>query len=150
MQTKVLLFCQGSFTSFIKRFLPGYNISLIHLENIRFGNRLKVKLYAGEIDTLKVVVPSLLIPPLIENAFESGFTNRDKNYSLELTFKIEEEQLQIIISDDREGFSSNETKPESKAINIILERLQLINPKLVEFFTLTREDNLIVARFILH
>ncbi len=126
-----------------------YLSHFIAMENMRFGNRVKVNIDAGEIDTLKVFVPPLLIQPLIENAFEHGFTNRDENYSLELSFEIEQEQLQIIISDDGEGFSSNKTNPESKAINIIRERLQLIDPKLVEFFTLAREDNRTVVRFVL-
>jgi LytS/YehU family sensor histidine kinase len=86
---------------------------------------------------------------LIENSFEHGFTNREKNYLLELTFSVSNEQLAVQLSDDGEGFNDLEYKPESKAMNIIRERLQLIDPKLYDGFSFTRENDRTLVRFVL-
>jgi sensor histidine kinase YesM len=91
----------------------------------------------------------LLIQPLVENAFEHGFTNREKNYCLQLMFQTEDNYLQISISDDGEGFSEGHIKAESKAMNIIRERLQLLDSKLPEKFSISRENNLTNVRFSL-
>jgi LytS/YehU family sensor histidine kinase len=86
---------------------------------------------------------------LIENSFEHGFTNREKNYLLELTFSVSNEQLAVKLSDDGEGFNVLEQKPKSKAMNIIRERLQLIDPELSDSFSFNRENDKTLVRFVL-
>lgn len=126
-----------------------YLSNFIALENMRFGNRVGVTVEVGELDTSKILIPPLFIQPLIENSFEHGFTNREKNYYLELTFSIVNNQLFVELSDDGEGFDALERKSESKAMNIIQERLRLIDPKLSDSFSFTRENDKTLVRFIL-
>jgi hypothetical protein len=126
-----------------------YLSNFIALENMRFGNRVGVSIDVGELDTSKILIPPLLIQPLIENSFEHGFTNREKKHHLELTFSITNEQLAVQLSDDGEGFNALERKSESKAMKIIQERLQLIDPKLSDSFSFTRENNKTMVRFVL-
>ena len=126
-----------------------YLSHFISLENMRYGNQVEVTIDAGELDTLKILVPPLLIQPLIENSFEHGFTNREKNYRLELTFSIANNQLAIELCDDGEGFDADASKPESKAMNIIQERLLLLDPKLADSFSFTRANDKTFVRFIL-
>ena len=126
-----------------------YLSHFIALENMRFGNNVEVKIDAGEIDTLKTMVPPLLIQPLIENAFEHGFVIRDKKYQLALNIFIENQLLLIQLKDNGEGFEAMQTNAESKAINIIRERLLLIDPTLPDKFTINRIENHTVVCFSL-
>lgn len=120
------------------------------LENMRFGDQVKVQFDAGELDTSKLLIPPLLIQPLVENAFEHGFTNREKAYELRLHFFIENEQLIVQVSDNGEGFETTTLyKPSSKAIHIIKERLSLLDPKLVEHFSIKRTNNQTIIQFAL-
>jgi len=126
-----------------------YLSHFIALENMRFGNNVEVKIDAGEIDTLKTMVPPLLIQPLIENAFEHGFVIRDKKYHLALNITIENQLLLVQLKDDGEGFEAMQTNADSKAMHIIHERLLLIDPTLPEKFTISRIENLTVVCFYL-
>ncbi len=126
-----------------------YLAHFISLENMRFGNNVEVKIDAGEINTLKTLVPPLMIQPLIENAFEHGFVVRDKKYQLTLNISIENQLLVIQLKDNGEGFDTMQTKSESKAMNIIRERLLLIDPTLPEKFTLNRIENHTIVCFSL-
>lgn len=120
------------------------------LENMRFGDQVKVQFDAGELDTSKILIPPLLIQPLVENAFEHGFTNREKAYELHLHFFIESEQLIVQVSDNGEGFDTTTLyKPSSKAIHIIKERLSLLDAKLVEYFSIKRTNNETIIQFAL-
>lgn len=87
---------------------------------------------------------------MIENAFEHGFTNREKAYELRLHFFIENEQLIVQVFDNGEGFETTTLyKPSSKAIHIIKERLSLLDPKLVEHFSIKRTNNQTIIQFAL-
>ncbi len=120
------------------------------LENMRFGDQVKVQFDAGELDTSKILIPPLLIQPLVENAFEHGFINREKAYELHLHFFIESEQLIVQVSDNGEGFETTTLyKPSSKAIHIIKERLSLLDAKLVEHFSINRTNNQTIIQFAL-
>jgi LytS/YehU family sensor histidine kinase len=113
---------------------------------LEFSSQMQITLLE-ELEYL--LIPPLLIQPLIENSFEHGFTNREKKHHLELTFSITNEQLAVQLSDDGEGFNALERKSESKAMKIIQERLQLIDPKLSDSFSFTRENNKTMVRFVL-
>jgi LytS/YehU family sensor histidine kinase len=123
-----------------------YLSHFIALENMRFGNKVQVHFNVGELDSRKIKIPPLLVQPLVENAFEHGFTNRQQNYHLYIKFTANSQYLIVTISDDGEGLKSKENA-DSKAIKIIRERLFLIQPNLPELFTLTREGNLTIAQF---
>ncbi len=126
-----------------------YLSHFIALENMRFGNNVETHFELGELDSRKIKIPPLLIQPLVENAFEHGFTNRNLKYHLYLNFTEVDNLLCVTISDTGEGFSDTAPKPASKAMNIIRERLNLIDAQLLEKFSFTRENNLTVVRFYL-
>ncbi len=126
-----------------------YLSHFIALENMRFGNNVETHFELGELDSRKIKIPPLLIQPLVENAFEHGFTDRNKKYQLYLNFTEVDNLLCVTISDTGEGFSDTAPKPASKAMNIIRERIQLIDSQLLEKFSFTRENNLTVVRFYL-
>jgi hypothetical protein len=126
-----------------------YLSHFIALENMRFGNNVETHFELGELDSRKIKIPPLLIQPLVENAFEHGFTDRNKKYQLYLNFTEVDNLLCVTISDTGEGFSDIAPKPASKAMNIIRERLNLIDSQLLEKFSFTRENNLTIVRFYL-
>jgi LytS/YehU family sensor histidine kinase len=126
-----------------------YLSHFIALENMRFGNNVETHFELGELDSRKIKIPPLLIQPLVENAFEHGFTNRNKKYHLYLNFTEVDNLLCVTISDTGEGFSDTAPKPASKAMNIIRERIQLIDSQLLEKFSFTRENKQTIVRFYL-
>ncbi len=122
-----------------------YLTHFIALKNMRFGDNVKTHFELGELASRKIKIPPLLIQPHLENAFEHGFTDRNKKYQLFLNFTEESDQLCITISDTIEGCLDSTPKLASKAINIIREHL--IDAQILAKFSYIRENNLTVVRF---
>lgn len=144
---KTLEFSSRSHISLIEEL--EYLSHFIALENMRFGDKVQVHFDLGELDTSKIKIPPLLIQPLIENAFEHGFNDRDKNYHLHISIHTEAKHLIVCIKDDGEGLEKQSEQPNSKAINIIRERLFLIRPDLRDSFSIRRENTFTFVQFYL-
>lgn len=75
------------------------------------------------------------------------FPNASKKYHLTLKISVENQFLVIQLTDNGEGFEFNTSKPASKAMNIIRERLHLIDPVLADSFTFSRKNQLTIVCF---
>lgn len=76
------------------------------LQEIRFGDRLKVEITAPE-ETLKYCLPFNTLQPLIENAFLHGFRNTEGEMRISLTVKEKQEDLELIITDNGNGLDAH-------------------------------------------
>jgi len=80
------------------------------------------------IDVEKIFIPPMILQPIIENSFEHGFIELNKNYTLSVHFKLINSILTCTIIDNGEGYSQekiNENGKKSVSSEIILERLNL-------------------------
>lgn len=78
----------------------------LEIEKIRFGERLSVKINAGQ-DTLQAKVPNLILQPLVENAVRYGIGNRAKGGRIEISACREDDSLILSVKDDGPGLSRN-------------------------------------------
>jgi sensor histidine kinase YesM len=76
----------------------------LEIEQIRFGNRLSVRIDAPG-DALNGKVPNLILQPLVENAIRYGIGTRGKGGKVEITARREEEMLILSVKDDGPGLS---------------------------------------------
>ena len=139
----------SSKTSISLREEKDYLERFVKIENLRFGNQVKYTFTADSINLEHVHIPPMLIQPLIENAFEHGFTQRKKAYDLRVQIALQEGGiLSIEVKDSGEGFQNTYTTPhESKALKIIQERLELLFPTFNPQLDFLREDNWTLVRF---
>ena len=104
--------------------------SYLAIEQLRYGDRLKVRYDIDE--SVTVLIPSLTLQPLVENAVRHGIAQKDSG-RVDITIKrYQERQVKITITDDGMGMSQkvrdNLFKAKSKGIGVnnILKKIQLI------------------------
>jgi two-component system, LytTR family, sensor kinase len=78
----------------------------LSIEQIRFGNRLTVKMSIAP-DTLGAQLPNLILQPLVENAIRHGIEPRARPGCIELQAHRQDGILALVVSDDGVGLSEN-------------------------------------------
>jgi sensor histidine kinase YesM len=76
------------------------------IENVRFQDRLSVRM---DIDpqTLKAVVPNLIMQPLVENAIRHGIAAKSSAGRIEIHARRVNGELEMQVKDDGPGFQGN-------------------------------------------
>ncbi|MNU65897.1 Sensor histidine kinase YpdA [compost metagenome] len=108
----------------------------IRLQQLRFTDSFNYTIEIDEqLSSDNVLLPPMLIQPFIENAIEHGFPDSGKSGELHVSYKKIGEEVEIRISDNGNGFSTDnnrvrgEKKHESLAIQITEKRINLLNKK---------------------
>ena len=102
----------------------------LHIEEIRFTDRLKVKITLNQ-KARQALVPSFLLQPLIENSIKYAIAPSENGgiISIDATVTgLEENQLQITISDTGPGMETSYTevyKARGVGLRNTLERLEV-------------------------
>lgn len=84
------------------------------------------------LDQDEVLVPTMLVQPIVENAIEHGIAPKKEKGSVHVTFKQDKEKLVCTVQDDGIGRAAAQLKSakkgisESKAMAITLDRLRLL------------------------
>ncbi len=97
----------------------------IHLQNLRFGGKIKLEVFnAIEDDT--VYIPPLLIHTFVENAVVHGFNAQLTNFTIAITItKLPGDYMSIIITDNGIGLqnaASRESVSEKSSLGIDMTR----------------------------
>lgn len=101
------------------------------LEQIRYRNKFDINYYIqiNEEDIDDIMIPTMMIQPLIENAIKHGVSNIiSKRGNIDVYFSAIDEGkiLQVIIEDNGDGVVDHNRKSHtSTAISVIQERLQI-------------------------
>jgi sensor histidine kinase YesM len=121
-----------------------YLKSYILLENMRFNNKVLVSIKYEHIDPSLIMVPPMLIQPFVENVFVHAFSKETKVPKLDILFFIKNNNLFCEIKDNGKGISKTTSGQlhESKGLNLVRERLKLINGKSINPITITSKDNM--------
>lgn len=77
----------------------------LHLEQIRFGEDLKVEYDIQEEDFF---LPTLTIQPIVENAVKYGVGNKEEGGTVRIATRREEDRIVITVQDDGIGFDVDE------------------------------------------
>lgn len=104
----------------------------LELQKLRLGEKLTFEIIADEIKhPEEIMVPPMLTQPFIENSIEHGMQGIPGAGKVQVTFRIIEGSLDILVKDNGRGFCEN---PENKnsgrkpmAINVTKERIRLLN-----------------------
>ncbi|MBU8892420.1 MAG: histidine kinase [Bacteroidales bacterium] len=107
----------------------------LSLEQMRFDKKFETEIVLPkDTDNLKVLIPSMIIQPYIENSIKHGFANINKGGKIKIEFNLSNDKiLKCIIEDNGMGreksreFNKNNKSQKSKGTFIIAERLALLN-----------------------
>lgn len=84
----------------------------IHIESLRFGDRLKVE-YDIRYDDF--IIPPLTIQPIAENAIKHGINQKVDGGTLKISSYEADNKIFIVIEDDGVGFDINEEKNDDRS-----------------------------------
>jgi len=104
-------------------FLENY----LDLEKLRFQNRFTYTIDVDKSIHKDSKIPPLLIQPIIENCIKHGFKKIDYQGQIKVNFKSQENKIVISIMDNGLGFGEKKQDPKSLGMQIISERLDIIN-----------------------
>src|SRR5438445_4160706 len=109
------------------------------IEQIRFGNRLTVKMDVGP-DTLDAQVPNLILQPLVENAIRHGIELQARPGFIELRAERHDGILSVVVSDDGAGLSEKGRIREGAGLSNTRARLRELYGAEHRFELLPRES----------
>lgn len=107
----------------------GHYLSLVHA---RFGDRLRVRLTV-DLSARELLVPSLLLQPLVENAVRHGRASTDGAGQIEVKARREGETLRLEVSDDGGEAAGAGEKGSGLGLALTRERLRLLYGEAHEF-----------------
>jgi two-component system, LytTR family, sensor kinase len=94
----------------------------LHIEEARFGDRLRV-----EIDVAPEVagepVPSLILQPLVENALKHGLAPKPETGHLWISARVQGDQVCVLVEDDGMGPGGARTRTAGLGLANVAERL---------------------------
>ena len=107
----------------------------LDLEHLRFQDKFEYELEVDEqLDVDVILVPNMLIQPHLENAIWHGLRYRETKGKLKVTFAEENQLIKVSIEDDgigveksRELKTQNQKVHESRGLNNVEERINLLN-----------------------
>jgi two-component system LytT family sensor kinase len=100
----------------------------LDIEVIRFGPRLGVRKEIGA-DTLDVLVPSMILQPLVENAIKHGLTRKVGSGHITLRSRRDNDHLVLDVEDDGLGISDERLQTAMSSgigLSNVHERLRVI------------------------
>ncbi len=95
----------------------------LEIEQIRFGERLKVKMNI-DADTQDLFVPNFLLQPIVENAIHHGIAPQSESGTIEIRASIAGEMLKIQIIDDGPGLADSTLTKRGVGLSNTAERLE--------------------------
>jgi sensor histidine kinase YesM len=103
--------------------------SYIAVQKMRFDSVETRVTVDQTIDKYRLFIPTLIIQPFIENAFEHAFDNSLTDKNIEVKFVQEDALLICTIADNGKGFSENNSPflHASKGIKLCEDRILLLN-----------------------
>jgi len=105
------------------------------LESLRFKDSFQSHLdIAPEVDTKEILVPSLILQPLVENAIWHGLMPRRKKGEIRISVGLEGNVLKLQVEDNGLGIGDTPLLPESVSgektsfgLRLLKERLTILN-----------------------
>lgn len=95
----------------------------LDIEQIRFGDRLRVRLDV-EPATLRARVPTLLLQPLVENAIRHGIAPRAEAGLIEIRATREDDRLRLHVRDDGPGWPEDGHLSDGVGLSNTMARLE--------------------------
>ncbi len=110
----------------------GFLQRYLEIEQIRFGDRLTVKLDVAA-DTLEAQVPNLILQPLVENAIRHGIEPHARPGRIELRAQRQANMLALEVCDNGGGLRNHNPNDEGVGLSNTRARLQELYGKAHRF-----------------
>lgn len=94
-----------------------YLQNYVKIMNYRFGGGIEVSYECSE-EVQALYMLKFILQPLVENAIQHGFKEREGNGKICVSFQKEEEQLSIIVADDGCGMKEEELEEMGKRLEL--------------------------------
>ena len=104
----------------------------LDIEQVRFGERLRVQLSRGDA-TGNEAIPSLLLQPLLENAIRHGLAPVREGGNVSVSAHREGERLRLSVEDDGVGLSSGFANRDGIGLRNVQDRLHTLYGQAAEF-----------------
>lgn len=106
----------------------------VSLEKMRFAGRFDTNIVTEPGLNQQMLIPSVLLQPLVENAINHGFNGINRKGNIQIRFFMENGMLHILVEDDGIGYHQSqllkrksESGHKSLGMSIVFERLELLN-----------------------
>ena len=109
----------------------GFARQYLGIEQVRFGDRLRVHISSGDARGSEAV-PSLLLQPLLENAIRHGLAPLGEGGSVRVTAQREGERLRVSVEDDGVGLARGAQRT-GVGLRNVQERLRTLYGQAAEF-----------------
>jgi signal transduction histidine kinase len=96
----------------------------VEIEQTRFGDRLAVR-FEVHPETLRALVPSLVLQPLVENAVKHGVARKAGPGRIDVSARREGDKLRLEVRDDGVGLSEDSLTALQKGIGVSTTRARL-------------------------
>jgi two-component sensor histidine kinase len=112
------------------------------IQKLRFGKRIDVRVEADPA-TLSIIVPSLLLQPLVENAIRHGLERRVSGGTIAISALLIDDHLRIEVVDDGVGLPANWRMENASGLGLRVtrERLEALYPTTSDRFAICRRDS---------
>lgn len=96
----------------------------LEIEQIRFGDRLKVEIRVDP-DLLDLKVPNFILQPLVENSIRYAVSSRNTGGQIQITATRENERLTLHVKDDGPGLTTEHGVMDSNGVGLQNTRARL-------------------------
>jgi len=112
------------------------------IQKLRFGKRIDVRVEADPA-TLSIIVPSLLLQPLVENAIRHGLERRMSGGTISISAQLIDDRLRIEVVDDGAGLPANWRMENASGLGLraTRERLEALYPTTTDRFAICRRKS---------
>jgi two-component system, LytTR family, sensor kinase len=112
------------------------------IQKLRFGKRIDVRVEADPA-TLSIIVPSLLLQPLVENAIRHGLERRMSGGTIAISAQLIDDHLRIEVVDDGVGLPADWRIENGSGLGLRVtrERLEALYPTTTDRFAICRRDS---------
>lgn len=97
----------------------------LEIEKVRFGHRLKTIIKNDE-KSLTMLLPSLLLQPIVENAIKFGLYDTTENITIQIQTKVDGNDLIIEVKNPFDPETSSPNKGTGFGLNSVQRRLYLL------------------------
>lgn len=97
----------------------------LDIEQVRFGDRLRVQFYADP-DVTHEMVPALILQPLVENAIRHGLAPKPEGGRISVSAAREGQFVRIQVTDDGVGIRNGSMRTNGIGLQNVRERLQAL------------------------
>jgi len=111
------------------------------IQKLRFGKRVDIRVEADPA-TLSIMVPSMLLQPIVENAIRHGIERRRSGGMVAVSARLTRDHLRIEVIDDGVGLPPN-WRPENGSglgLRVTRERLEALYSSTGDRFVIGRRD----------